>query len=103
MQNQMYPTGKPVKGQKAGGELHRAVRVRPLGGNPRCWPGLEQKRRGGDAGSQATETAAQAATKVEHTEVKPCGRLDEDATSIGHSRSGAPSPPAPLARRSCPR
>src|SRR5438093_12311707 len=88
-------------GEEASGKFERAIRIGPFSRHSNGRPGLDEQRGARDRCSQTPETAAQPATQVEDTEVQTRWCFDEDATAIGHIRSGAASLPAPEAQRSC--
>src|SRR4051812_4734243 len=63
--------------QKSGGELAGSVGVQSLRLDHLGWRRLQQEGGRRDGGPKTTEAAAEFATEVENTEVKPGGGLDE--------------------------
>ena len=72
-----------VRGEPAR-EREHPRRVGSLGREARGRAGFEQERRCGDSGSDAAEAATQVAPQVEHAEMEPRGRLDEQGRLARH-------------------
>jgi hypothetical protein len=63
---------------------------RPLGVGTLCRHsfrscGFQQQGRGGYGSAKSTEAAAQLSSQIQHAEVKPRGRFDENAIASGHT------------------
>ena len=70
--------GEPVR------ELEHPRRIRPLGREARGGARFEEQRRRRDRGPDPTEAPPQIAPQVQHAEMQPRGRLDEQGRHTGH-------------------